>query len=68
MIWEELRKEHLATYNGTYLNSPANGLVSKKIVDRVRAEEDNFLANPGDYRLDFILEKSAHIKQQQQLD
>jgi len=62
--WTLLREEHLGKTEVIYLNSPANGLISSKNIAYEYAETEKYLANPGKYRLDFMLETMPAIKQQ----
>lgn len=62
--WDEIRNEHTKPIEGTYLNSPANGLLSYKTVAYNQQETAAFLSNPGKYRMDFMLQTLPRIKQQ----
>lgn len=62
--WDALRDLHLEEYNGTYLNSPANGLPSKSNEDFVADQILKFREAPGKYRADFIASAIPAVKQQ----
>jgi cysteine desulfurase/selenocysteine lyase len=62
--WSSLREEHLGKTEVLYLNSPANGLISSQNIANEYAETEKYLAHPGKYRLDFMLETIPAIKHQ----
>lgn len=62
--WDGLRDLHLAEYEGTYLNSPANGLPSMANEAFVADEISKFREAPGKYRTDFMANAIPAIKQQ----
>lgn len=62
--WNAIRQDHLGNTEVTYLNSPANGIISNKNIQNEIAENEKYLANPGKYRLNFMLETMPAIKQQ----
>jgi cysteine desulfurase/selenocysteine lyase len=61
--WDEIRQLHLGECEGTYLNSPANGLPSIANEAFVADEIGLFRAAPGKYRINFITNAIPAIKQ-----
>jgi cysteine desulfurase/selenocysteine lyase len=64
MNWDLIRNEYLNHYNGIYLNSPANGLLSSANVAFTQTETAKFLKDPGRYRMDFIFKQVPLVKEQ----
>jgi selenocysteine lyase/cysteine desulfurase len=62
--WEALRRVHLAEYNGTYLNSAANGIISQANEDFILNDSSRFREAPGKYRKDFKMKAIPAIKEQ----
>ncbi|PCJ66790.1 MAG: hypothetical protein COA58_04845 [Bacteroidetes bacterium] len=62
--WENIRKLHLGSYQGTYLNSPANGIPSSNAEAYVIKETEKFRTAPGQYRTEFISATIPAIKEQ----
>ena len=61
---EELRDLHLAEYEGTYLNSAANGLISIANESFVSDESFKYRKAPGQYRTDFNTSAVPAIRKQ----
>ena len=61
--WDGLRELHLGEYEGTYLNSPANGLTSLANEAFVSNEIAKYREAPGRYRADFMTNAIPAIKQ-----
>ena len=62
--WEAIRKVHLAEYQGTYLNSAANGIISKANEYFIVDDASRFREAPGKYRMDFKTKAIPAIKEQ----
>ncbi len=62
MNWDSLRLEHLSSIKHTYLNSPANGLVSTECIAYEHRESAKNAEDPGRYRMHYMFEIAPQIK------
>jgi len=56
--WQTIRNEHVFP-KGTYLNTSANGLMPKSVVEAGLEADREFISNPGRYR-QFWVEEGVH--------